>query len=61
MPETAAAFDRFIERAEQSMDRRHDGDDVFLWLAEDRTRLEPPRLEIWLSGGSTAMPAWTMP
>ncbi len=40
MPETAAAFDRFIEQVERSMARRHDGDDVFLWLAEDRTRLD---------------------
>ena len=40
MPETAAAFDRFIERVEQSMDRRHDGGPVFLWLAEDQTRLD---------------------
>ena len=39
MPETAAAFDRFIEQVERPMARRHDGDDVFLWLAEDRTRL----------------------
>ena len=40
MPETAAAFDRFIDRVEQSMARRHDGASVFLWLAEDQTRLD---------------------
>lgn len=39
-PESAAAFDRFVEGVGQSMARRHDDGAVFLWLAEDPTRLD---------------------
>jgi len=39
-PETLAAFDQFIERVEQSMSIRQEDGSVFLWLAEDQTRLD---------------------
>ena len=39
-PETLAGFNDFIERAEESMSKRQSDGAVFLWLAEDPSRLE---------------------